>query len=1189
MGKRSLNRPIQSTIEPQHDIISKAEEVNKALEIDETTAIIGGVVTDPFANYKREIERDGLEGSVAESFKKGDKENYSHGPVTDLLKALFKHSKSSSPDLEIKDNTYFNNFIINYHSYYYPIPISLQEFVTNCEIACEKNSPYESCNLTLRIPFDLAKKIFSADDGHPSPGGWLLIRNRYSKDGNNITEDLTRTLKDFDVNYEYERRVQSPSIFFGVVSNISWNIFSDANGLFVCEINLLVNSFIHNLIYGEFMVQQSGVKDNIDEIVKGGAYYGKTVDEIVKQQNTYTFRAKPEIGAPLSLPFVFSQSEYLAFLSTQRAYLNGQNFDEASNNPNFVGAPLPKEFNDIEEKIQDPTSPTGFRVEKIPVKLPIGYILYNMINKLCYMYLPVSILAEPMDTETFKDISLRLFNTIGITEVDNYEQAISEIEKSIKLFILQGKKQGVSNEILKLLAGGFINILGYATGESPAFVDPNNPNNPIYSYAELLSLGAAQQQYARSSAQYSVTPTQPDEDEQIKSRTYLRPTRSFSAKADLDRIRQELDDLINSNPYEIVAPLRLGDILHVATTKNHIPQDYELHAAMPWREIRDYDITKFINYYSGSQTIWGLLKATFQPDDEIFELFPTFIPMPESMYKFSKKSDKEAEYKKVVDKQQSHFGYFGPIRSSLKVGNPIWNLIGGIPTIVYRLKPITPGHMINKEYINAYNKKLKESKLLIKERPQMQYTPVTESTATKYSFYGEESVLEDTTEINSAGEKVKKITKKGMFISDLRDNSYGLLNDYRWTNSIKSDEEKKKVSQYFDEYKLGKANQQYAKDEFTDTYVQSQSHLTGYEIFLPPYISQNEIIQLSFNQSDAMRINGVYIDSVITKNMGSVIKYSLAGKFVVEPESTFIHGLRKYENTYPFFYSTEKEFTDIKEKINSKINELSRQGKTVDEIAEDKTLVKDFLTKVTGTSNYQSTSRLSERYYMIIGDEQKYLSGSLRVIGNLLSDEIKPGLWIEVSLDESIDYPKLPNRRKQSTEIKSNMLFAYVDAVSVVWNVDQNNGNVTSETIISFSRGSFGRIMPNFPTIDIYKRNDEQILRDYINGEKQGTRQTPVTPGGTFKGTASTVTRNPHNNLQTGEKPVKLKQEELYQLVKGNLQKNKLTKDEANELLGLDPAQGIPADTYQKLKDVFDSLTDDEKTQVKDAIKRLFQ
>lgn len=1180
MGKRSLDRPSQSTIEPQDDIVLTAEEVNEALSFDEFA--ISGSVDDPFADYKREVERDVLEGSVAESFKKGDKENYSHGPVTDLLKALLKHSKFSSPDLEIKDNTYFNNFIINYHSYYYPIPISLQEFVTNCEITCEKNSPYESCNLTLRIPFDLAKKIFSADDGHPSPGGWLLIRNRYSKEGNNITEDLTRTLKDFDVNYEFERRAQSPAIFFGVVSNISWNIFSDTNGLFVCEINLLVNSFIHNLIYGEFMVQQSGVKDNIDEIVKGGAYYGKTVDEIVKQQNTYTFRAKPEIGAPESLPFVFSQSEYSAFLSQQRNYLIGRNYDSK-----YIKKDFQEFFNLIDADFRDPTSPTGFTKGKTLAMLPMGYVLYNMIKKLCYMYLPVSILAEPMDTETFKDMSARLFNAIGITEVDNYEQAISEIEKSIKLFILQGKKQGVSNEILRLMAGGFISILGYATGESPAFVDPNNPNNPIYSYAELLSLGAAQQQYERSSAQYSATPTQQDEDEQIRSRTYLRPTRSFSAKADLDRIRQELDDLINSNPYEIVAPLRLGDILHVATTKNHIPQDYELHAAMPWRELRDYDITKFINYYSGSQTIWGLLKATFQPDDEIFELFPTFIPMTESMYKFSKQSDKEAEYKKVVDTQQNHYGYFGPIRSSLNVGNPIWNLIGGIPTIVYRLKPTTPGHEISKEYINAYNKKLKESNLLIKQRPEMQYTTVTEDTVPM--FEGEESVLEDTTEINPGGETVKKIKKIKKMISEFRDNSYGLLNDYRWNNTVKSIEEKKKASQYFDEYKLGKAKSQYAKDEFTDTYVQSQSHLTGYEIFLPPYISQNEIIQLSFNQSDAMRINGVYIDSAVTKNMNSVIKYSLAGKYVVEPESTFMHGLRKYENTYQFFYSTNNLFTDIKERMNWKINELLRQGKTVDQIVEEnETLVTDFYTKIIGKDKFNSTSRLSERYYMIIGDEQKYLSGSLRVIGNLLSDEIKPGLWIEVSLDESIDYPKLPNRRKQSTEIKSNMLFAYVDAVSVVWNVDQNNGNVTSETIISFSRGSFGRIMPNFPTIDIYKRNNAQILKDYINREIQGTKETPVTPGGTFKGTASTIINNPLDNIQVEEPPVKLKQEQLYQLVKGNLQKNKLTQDEANELLGLDPAQGIPADTYQKLKDVYDTLTDDEKTQVKDAIKRLF-
>lgn len=1178
MAKRSINRPTTSTINTQNeakdDLVFTEQEVFEALKFDEFS--IGGNKNNPFADYLKEKGKDDtLEGSVKDAFTKGEDENFSYGPVTDLLKTLLKHSKFAEPDFEIKDNTYMNNFLINYHSYYYPIPISLQEYTTACEITNTKDNPYESCNLSLTMPFELAKKIFSSDDGHPSPGGWLLIRNRYSKDGNNVTEDLTRTLKGFEINYEYEIRNKSPAIFFGVVSNISWNIFPDENGVFTCQINLLINSFIHNLIYGEFMVQENGVKENIDDVVKQGAYYGKTVDEIVKAQEANVLRAKPEIGAPSSLPFVFKQSDYLAFLSQQRAYLNGQNYDEVFGDPDFVGAPLPKDFKEIEEELQDTTQPNGVITVKRKAKLPMGYVLYNMIKKLTYMYLPVSILTEPMDTASFKDISARLFNSAGFKTVDEYGEGISEIENSLKLFILQGKKQGVSAEVLKLYVGGFMFLLGWATGENPIFVDPSNPNNPIFSYDELANLDASQKALVERTNKWNSTPSQPDEDPKINNRGYLAPTRNFSAKSDLDRIRKELNDLINSNPYEIVAPLRLGDILHVATTRNHVPVDYDLYAAMPWREIKDYEITKFINYYSGSQTIWGLLKATFQPDDEVFELFPTLIPMTDSMYKFKTKEERDNAYLKTQEKQQNYFGYYGPIRSDLKIGNPIWNLIGGIPTIVYRLKPTTPGHEINKSYIDAYNQNLIKENKALKKRPKMQYTPMTELISNvaivKYEVYTGAKTKEDP---NYPKRQGLETTTKKAFISEFKDNSYGMDNTFVWAEQY-SKLDQDKISNYYDKIKDNAATTQYGKN-YEDTYTQNQFKINK---FLPPYINHNEIIQLSFNQSDALRINGVYLNSSKTKDVSSIIKYALMGKYVVEPESTFMHGLRKYENTYPFFYTTDEQFKDVKEKIDQSIDTLFKQGKSIDEISQDETLTKMFYQKTYANPAFGQTSKLSERFYMIMGDEQKYLSGSLRVIGNLISDEIKPGLWFEASIVNSSN----DNKPMSENAIKDNLLFAYVDGVSTIWNVDQNTGNVVSESIISFSRGSFGRIMPNFPTVEIYRRNDAEILKDYINSEKLATKVTPVVEGGSFKGTKSTFKFNPFKNADLEEfQTINLNKERLQQLVKANLLKNKITKAEAEELINSD---GIPKDQYNKLKSVYDTLTDQEKALVKSGIK----
>lgn len=1205
MAKRSIDRPQTSTIQPKDDLVLDYDEQGRLVEqyttFDELMITSGGLVK-PAAQQMAEVDRDPLQGSIKQSFAKYDKksdkfiENYTHGPVTELLRLILKNSVLTKNDTNIKQNTYGNNFLINYHSHYFPMPVSLQEYVTSCEITNSKNSPYESCNLELTITdLSLAKAIFAGDDGHPQPGGWILIRNRYSKDGPNITEDLTNSIKGFNINYEYERRNQCPAIFFGVVSNINWNIVPDDTGNFLCKITVLVNSFIHNLIYGEFIIAENGTKTHVEDVAGGSLEALKNADAetLQAQIDAKALRAKGQIAKFEGLPFVFNQSDWQAFLSQQLAWLVGEGL-----------------FN-IDVKVKDLESEAGYKIIQEKAKLPIGYVLYNMINKLSYMYLPTSLLAEPMDTEVFRDISERLFNSYSFSTQDEFGETYSEIELLLKTFILKGVKEKVDKSVLLLYVQGFMGLLGYATGENINFVDPRNPNYPIFGYEELDNLNVAQKEFVTRTNNYANIVFRQEDPNTLQisqTRGVLQPTRDFQATDDLARLEQELIDIIEKSPYEIIAPLRLGDVLHVATTRNHVPFDHELYPAMPWREIRDFELTKFTNVYSGSQNIWSLLKATFQPDDEIFELYPCLIPMTDSLYKMrSEKSINDAQIKQIED-EILNFGYTGPLRSSLNAGNRLWNLIGCIPTIIYRFKPMNPNHIINKEYINDYNRRLLEDKKLFRKRPEMKWNPVSEGRFKDTEYYTEDPIIQSNTTKNQSGVDVKNVINRKQFVSEFRDNSYGKPHKLKYFAydekgksidffSAQTDVDATLKRDYF-KTKQEKVAEQFGGnasggETWENTYPPGKT-LDGYpDVYLPSYINNNEIQQITFNQSDVARINSTYVNAENTKTMNSALKYFVISPGLVEAESTLMYGLRKYENTYPFMRITTSEQENVRESFDKAIVDLIKSGKkTVEELSTDDTLLAlATQTPINSNSIIRRTSIMNERLYMMIGDDQKYFNGTARIIGNLLSDEIKPGMWVEMSLDNSIDKPELRLRNTQ-TDNQSNLLLAYIDSLTTTWSVDQENGLVVNETLLSFSRGSFGNLMPNFPTIKYFGQNPAEILKQYVETELPRLNPIKVAEGSTlqdssYKPTSKTLKlkNNPFAEIIETTPPQTLKPDQLKQLVSANLKKGKITQTEADALLVLDPPI-IPGDTYDKLKATYDTLTDEEKALIKSTIKQ---
>ena len=411
----------------------------------------------------------------------------------------------------------------------------------------------------------------------------------------------------------------------------------------------------------------------------------------------------------------------------------------------------------------------------------------------------------------------------------------------------------------------------------------------------------------------------------------------FENASDTTEEIRDIKDLLKHDLEAFNQPIRISSIIHVATTRDDLPPSHPMWACMPHDDLPFVDINRIKNVNMETTTVWDLLQGTFQPDDNIIEFYPTIINI----------SDRDVEYFK---------------EQSIDI-KPIHRLLGGMPTLILRMKPMHP--LLGRDGISKQSidkQKLKAAALL---------------------------------KGNTSAVKILQYKTASEMMSDV-------LNG-------------RKLSEYRDS-SLGQQLPYYVKPTVSSThpdYIRA--------VALPPQIYGDEIIRLRFNQSDRARVNSTKVINPQTKNMSGKLRYAIDGDAVQNVYSAVRHGLRSYDPVWPY--------NEFRSTPTSKPNG--------DE-----------------APNYALlNTHLSERCYMIMGDDQKYFEGTLQC-GNLIDKGIVPGVWVEVIMKKGV-YAK---------NVKPNdILLIYVTSISYDYNINQDTGNVECTSNINFRRGSYGGLIPNFP------------------------------------------------------------------------------------------------------------------------------
>ena len=903
-------------------------------------------------------------GSWKEAFEDGPQ-----GWVGLLLNSL-PDAKSASEFLtsgNAVNESYANNFMINYHSFISPIPIPLQKYITSIDIIKTIEAPYESCTMTAKMPFDFASALFAGEDGHPSTGGWILVRQKQPKDDSSLIED-------FELKSQYEISNVAPALFFGVVSELSWNIFTDTEGTVLCEITINVNSFIHNLIHGEFRVSAIVGQDQktdqtvLSEYVLAPNEDSNVFENIIRktegvQLNTYS-------GYETNR-FNFNASEYINYIGKLFNYSTG---------------------------IKDQSTS-----EQI-TKLDNNVILSDMIHKFAYPVIPHSLLTEPYDIETY-------FNTFLTDITSGTDSAIQKLAKSPLL-------QNLPPFMLDAILTGLIYLIDIAVNESQFYTTEN------------IFAG----QISNATTFETTETTLPSGGKKSVGRTrQITQFSLFDVTESLKNLKDQFKDSMKQTT--VYEGLRLGDILHVVSTRNDVPVESELWAALPKYEIKDQDLSHIKNLQSKNRTIWNMLKGTFQTDDQLIEFYPTIIPLTG----WSSRAKSSSELDQLKEKQKELFekeGYVGIYRSSLSAPHPIWYAIGGIPAIVYRLKPMHPQlkGKITKEVIDkltAYQSKLSRQTFFNEDM--------------QYRTYFEEYIDNLTIKDDQTGKKD----------SIYNDNSYyEIRSNLASQNYLAGGQElttkQKELSEKSDALKYLEQKRKIAGEDFTDS--------TNFEYYAdniiarPLFISPQQILSISMSQNDTLRINAVHVNDALITNSSGLIKYALTPANIVNTPSAIRHGLREYETTYPFTDTKAYESNIFERKIEE-IKKALNNGKTFRQAFDETNFNEIF-----SFPEYSiKSSALAERAYMIFGDDQKYFRGTLTCKG-VLNLNLAQGMWIEVGLTN------LPKDKKTNKYDKNErIMLIYCEAFSHGYSVSQETGLVELTTSIRFSRGSIGAILPNFP------------------------------------------------------------------------------------------------------------------------------
>jgi hypothetical protein len=766
---------------------------------------------------------------------------------------------------------YNNTYQIHYHGYNSPFPWPLQQYTVSNRIIKSSDGEYESCTLSLKIPYQYAMSVFGEEEGLTQPGGYILIKTRPPTDPGE--ENSTFGLKNI-----------SQSLFFGVVSKIDWSItVNQTTGNMEVSVDLLCNSFLHKLIYGEYRFSFLPTKD-------------QTHNEI------YDFKLE--------------KGKFTENGQGSKLYFHG--IDD------FV-ALIDLLTNELKEDT-DKTKNKFFR-----------QTFEKLLYTLGYPILPVSLFAEPLDAHELFKLFMR-FNSANL-----------EIDRLISIL----KTKGLPAFMIKQILLGFANVLEIAAAESPIYGTDavTSFKNPIVSNPEDSLKEARELREAASRA------------DRIASMTNVEYSR-----------------------------MSIGSIIHVATTKDDLPPTHPLYASMPDFEGFFEDLTRIRNINSQSLTIWGLLKGTFQPDNHFIECYPTMIPINETDIDF---------FAKTRDKMGSNAGYLG-YDSRLE----FWQKIGGIPTIIYRIKPMhifTGLHGIFTDAINSESEFVNKGPQSIKPRRPMQYNTST------YTFAG----------IESQAKHPGDVVAMNNFASQLlRDNQYGRPHPiYQFAGPSDGSS-----------IKGGRENAYNKRGE------QQKNALK--QTLQPVQILKQQVISMSFSQSDAARINATFTNVPGNKNTSSRAKYGLMSDMYVNDNDAFRNGLRFYEHTWPFMN------LDLYKSVGSKEKIQNLPPGTPDDRAFRKKAY---------------ASAISERAYMIYGEKQKYHEG-IMLCSSLIGTNIAPGCWIEVLFFDATELDS-----KDLRSIRRRYYYAYITDVIHTLSTNQETGLVESTTQLQFERGSFGGISPDFP------------------------------------------------------------------------------------------------------------------------------
>lgn len=546
------------------------------------------------------------------------------------------------------------------------------------------------------------------------------------------------------------------------------------------------------------------------------------------------------------------------------------------------------------------------------------------------------------------------------------------------------------------------------------YVPESSINGLLYSLSNLAQLAGEEQiGFGGDPFTQFYDPDNPTRNSFMKyvMNGFTNPDAQYELGYDNDTVSEStrLADAIKIQPRR---EIQLRDIIHVAVRRDDLPPSSELYGTMPAATETFQDLNRIRNLGAKSLTVWGLMQGTFQVDSQLIEFYPTMIPITHDDIEYFKKNT--------------------------QIPNPIKHLhkkLGGIPTLILRLKPMHPKVSIDQTSIDA---EYKRKKNFGSPSPLPPPCYVTSS-----------ELLGLNVKDNSFG---KVMTTDTVAFSDFQITYEGEI-----TETLDLSGPRGTFGRTLDQ-RMGPA--QFSRNMSVSGGSSQPARIVqpSAKPIIPVQIRKEQVLSMRFGQNDIDRINATFTNLPGVKNLSSRIKYGIMSDPVINNTAALKHGLRMYESTYPYFELSAYQ---------------GQKTNRADDIGQFLSMAQDNYTDMTRFK----TTALAERAYMIYGDEQKYFKGTL-VCTSLVPQGIYPGCWAEVFMQD-------PTGDK--IDDQHAVLHLYVDSISHDYNVDIITGNVNVKSVISFSRGSYGATMPNFPTV-------RAAIPDHRSSPGSRTKQSGVTP-----------------------------------------------------------------------------------------------